>query len=185
MALGLRRYFTGRPCAHGHIADRYISGLCIPCAKAKTAAWREQYPERKKSNSLREYERGKDRIKARSRRWYAENTGRARAKNRQWRRNNPDKFREYIRMNAQKRRAQKANADQCVTVADIREITKRQGGKCAHCQKPTKLTIDHIVALARGGQHHKTNIQMLCGICNSRKGAKDPIEFAQSRGMLL
>lgn len=31
---GLRRYFTGKPCLNGHIAERYIStGSCVVCAK--------------------------------------------------------------------------------------------------------------------------------------------------------
>lgn len=35
-ALGLDRYFTGKPCIHGHIAERYVlSGMCVDCAKAR------------------------------------------------------------------------------------------------------------------------------------------------------
>jgi hypothetical protein len=30
--LGLRKYFTGRPCRHGHMSERYtLSGGCIEC----------------------------------------------------------------------------------------------------------------------------------------------------------
>lgn len=31
----LSRYFTGRPCKYGHISERYISGLCVQCAKER------------------------------------------------------------------------------------------------------------------------------------------------------
>lgn len=32
--LGRVRYFTGRPCRHGHVAERYVvSGSCIECLR--------------------------------------------------------------------------------------------------------------------------------------------------------
>ena len=30
-ALGLERYFTGKPCRNGHIADRSVRGVCLEC----------------------------------------------------------------------------------------------------------------------------------------------------------
>lgn len=48
-----------------------------------------------------------------------------------------------------------------------------------------RMTVDHITALANGGRHVISNIQFLCMRCNSSKGAKDPIVFAQSMGRLL
>lgn len=36
-ARGLKRYFTGKPCKHGHIAEREgIAGNCIPCNRLDT-----------------------------------------------------------------------------------------------------------------------------------------------------
>ena len=33
-AAGLRRYFTGKPCRHGHVDERYVSNEgCVICAK--------------------------------------------------------------------------------------------------------------------------------------------------------
>src|SRR5271157_2252861 len=35
IALGFMTYFTGKPCKHGHIAERYVDcGSCICCKKA-------------------------------------------------------------------------------------------------------------------------------------------------------
>lgn len=32
-AAGLKRFFTGKPCRHGHVAERYVSGTaCVECA---------------------------------------------------------------------------------------------------------------------------------------------------------
>jgi ribosomal protein L37E len=41
-AKGLKRYFTGKPCKHGHIADRnVITGKCSDCRFPSAAKWRE------------------------------------------------------------------------------------------------------------------------------------------------
>jgi hypothetical protein len=40
---GLMRFFTGEPCPHGHIAERYTScGKCIPCHKTYQQSWYQQ-----------------------------------------------------------------------------------------------------------------------------------------------
>ena len=64
----------------------------------------------------------------------------------------------------------------------------QQEGLCAGCQTlfPIRnLTIDHVVARSRGGSDHLDNLQLLCGACNSTKGAKTQEEFlaiSQTRG---
>lgn len=35
MALGLPKYFTGKPCKHGHVAERFIKGSCVKCSMYK------------------------------------------------------------------------------------------------------------------------------------------------------
>lgn len=51
--LGLRRYFTGLPCKHGHIAQREISnGCCVECKRIWTENWRKK-PENEKFNNAK------------------------------------------------------------------------------------------------------------------------------------
>lgn len=59
-AKGLRRYFTGKPCIHGHMSERYVGrGTCLTCNsehlknnrethQKSRAAWRRNNPERAK-----------------------------------------------------------------------------------------------------------------------------------------
>ena len=32
---GLSRYFTGKPCKHGHVSERYVHGGCIECGRVR------------------------------------------------------------------------------------------------------------------------------------------------------
>lgn len=48
--LGLTRYFTGKPCKHGHTAQRKVgNGSCVECARLVTRRWRENGSKPKES----------------------------------------------------------------------------------------------------------------------------------------
>ena len=56
----------------------------------------------------------------------------------------------------------------------------RQEGLCKGCQVMfpfRNMTVDHIVAQSKGGSDHMDNLQLLCGACNSTKGARSQEEF--------
>jgi len=66
---------------------------------------------------------------------------------------------------------------------DPHEIFVRDGWRCQRCgvQTPVQLRgsydltapeLDHVVPLARGGSHTRSNAQMLCRGCNIEKGAR-------------
>ncbi len=49
-----------------------------------------------------------------------------------------------------------------------------QEGHCNGCRIHfpfRNLTVDHVVPRAKGGSDHRENLQLLCGACNSLKGA--------------
>jgi len=50
-------------------------------------------------------------------------------------------------------------------------------GVCAYCGEHGRLTLDHVVPLARGGAHRIENLVAACKPCNSRKGARNELEF--------
>lgn len=50
---------------------------------------------------------------------------------------------------------------------------------CAYCGTrfpDGELTVEHIVPVSRGGQHHWTNVVTACRSCNTRKGSRLPEE---------
>lgn len=58
-----------------------------------------------------------------------------------------------------------------------------QDGYCAGCgthMEIQHLSIDHITALSRGGTDHPSNLQLLCGHCNSMKGNR-PMDYLRKR----
>lgn len=50
------------------------------------------------------------------------------------------------------------------------ELIARDGNKCQRCGTTDKITVDHIVPLARGGTNDLENLQLLCKLCNGVKG---------------
>lgn len=83
------------------------------------------------------------------------------------------------------RRARKRDAGGSFTPEQMQEVFKRQRYLCANCGKKLKLVGDHKTPLSRGGSNDIENIEGLCGPCNNKKNAKDPISWAQENGRLL
>lgn len=62
----------------------------------------------------------------------------------------------------------------------IRALINKHGGLCAICgcavtasgtNLPTSATVDHVVAMSKGGQDAPSNWQLACLKCNGEKGA--------------
>ena len=51
---GLKHYFTGKPCRHGHIAQRYVANnKCVTCTVERVIAWQRANPEKKRAKQRR------------------------------------------------------------------------------------------------------------------------------------
>lgn len=195
--LGLKRYFTGVRCKHGHISERWVSSsICVVCWKARdpiTAAHKYDLWRQKNLPHLKKYQavwRSKNQaaIVEKRKKYHAENASLIVSRVNKWRKANPEKFKELAVTTKNRRRALKQGCGGEHTAADRRDILNAQKGRCAYCRKRMRkheIEWDHIVALARGGSNDRRNIQALCSTCNRRKGAKHPVDFAQTMGMLL
>lgn len=139
---------------HGYNSTYYKRHVEESCARVKE--WRNK---------------NKDRCRERSGRWIEKNRNLANARTRLYRKNNPDKAAAWDR----KKRACRKKAIGSFSSQEWNDLKTRLGSKCLRCMKQEpeiKLTVDHIVPLARGGTNFISNIQPLCGTCNSSKGPK-------------
>jgi 5-methylcytosine-specific restriction endonuclease McrA len=152
-----------------------------------SAEWYAENKERLKEIRRAWYLDNKDAHNARSRAGYYANTESWRERHKKWARENREKMRGYTASSDAKRRAAKAGSVGSWTEKDVREIFQKQRGRCAvcRCRLPESFHRDHVVPLARGGSNDKSNLQLLCRSCNSRKHKKDPIRFMQENGYLL
>lgn len=157
---------------------------CIPCRDARVKRWHAEhregvreikdahvakYPERKKESQHKYYHEGngrnslrlykginRDKINARYREQYAQD---------------PTPF--IVR--AQRRDAREKAACGSFTDADRNALFVAQNGCCANPFCKTDLSItgfhaDHKTPIVLGGSHDPSNRQLLCQMCNHRKG---------------
>lgn len=86
-----------------------------------------------------------------------------------WLQVNPD----YHRLAQAKRRTRKRSGGVfVVTDRDIARLLERWRYRCAYCGTQTRLHLDHVVPLARGGRHSIGNLLPACQACNQSKNAR-------------
>lgn len=196
---GFSRYFEGEVCAKGHVAARHVrTKLCVECVRLYNREYASTHKERLKENNreyktknrkrirelnLASYYRNHEENLQRGRDRYAIHKDRIDAANSRWRRANRDKCRALLRAY----KARKRNSLEQHSPADVLDIFRMQRGRCGYCRATLgeKYHVDHIIALANGGSNGRSNLQILCVPCNKSKSAKDPVDFARSKGLLI
>jgi len=63
------------------------------------------------------------------------------------------------------------------TEEELTQAKQLVASACAYCGTTENLTLDHVLPLSRGGAHRIENLVAACKPCNSRKGARDELEF--------
>jgi 5-methylcytosine-specific restriction endonuclease McrA len=184
-AAGLIRYTDGKICPKSHFPTirQASNGACLACAKEYAARIRTADPERPKKAKSTYKALHPERILQHARETYGRRKDAMNAKHREWQAKNPHKRREHEAT----RRAKKSGDNERYTAADIESLMNHQRSRCVYCRQSikTKFHVDHILPLSKGGTNGKRNIQLLCQPCNQTKHARHPIDFAQSRGLLI
>lgn len=76
---------------------------------------------------------------------------------------------QYKKKNGLSRRSAFAGS---IDMAAWAKKLKRLGGRCQLCGSTERISIDHILPIAKGGSNEIRNLQPLCIPCNCRKNAK-------------
>jgi hypothetical protein len=155
-AKGLIRYFTGKHCKHGHIAERIISnGCCLECRNLIEKKWydgnRDKLRKKWKRQSVRHRIENPERIK-KNNKWELANPAKVAARIRKWRQNNPERF------GIQQKRWRDANPEK------IAKKNKRYKAKHAERLRP--------IAIARTTQWRENNPDQLRVNSEARRARK-------------
>jgi 5-methylcytosine-specific restriction endonuclease McrA len=91
-----------------------------------------------------------------------------------WALANPQRALAHGRKCANTRRARKLAA--FVEVVDPQVVFDRDGGICGICRTPVeddqRWDVDHVIPLAKGGQHSYANVQLAHASCNKKKATR-------------
>lgn len=137
-------------------------------------------------NSRNWHYANREKVLAQHRKWYRENPpdrALVSERTRLWGEANPEKLRS-LRKNAKHQR--RARLKGGMTASEFRHWEASQAKVCHWCcVKCAEYEIDHRIPLSKGGKHERRNLVISCRPCNRSKGARCPIEFAQSKGKLV
>lgn len=91
---GLKHYYTGIPCKHGHLCERRTR--CSTCLKCDAARARKRYDPVYAQQHAKEYHiKNKKILNEQSKRYYSENKEQVKQKSKDWRARNVDYIKEY------------------------------------------------------------------------------------------
>ena len=169
--LGLKTYFTGKPCKRGGVAERRLNGdcLCDACllfTRQLKAKWSADNPEKNKAwqkahpQKMAEYKQA----------WQDNNRVEQRARLNKWKKDNPEK----VSSDFHKRRASKVNATpkwygefDAFVMHEAALLSRRRSAITN-----VKWHIDHMIPLqskTASGFHCAANIQVIPEALNVRK----------------
>ncbi|WP_083274619.1 HNH endonuclease [Novosphingobium resinovorum] len=156
------------------------SGIHPWCRPCNVEAARLKTPEakaKKASYDRRYVAENRDRIQLREQDSYARKRSVRIAQVADWAKRNPAARRAIIRNYKARRRSQTEGG---CTAAQLREWLEIQTFTCVWCAADCSddYHVDHVVPLARGGEHALYNLAIACPVCNQRKSVKDPMRFA-------
>lgn len=174
-ALGLKRYFTGKPCPKGHIAERMVSNWrCVRCLLDDKTEWGRANPDKISARGKRNYPKHREQKIANAAHWHAANPEKHRAASARYRDANPDKCRTASKISRAAQRARQSTPSWARKGAIKKEID------AFYRNCPPGMHVDHIVPLQGFtaddypicGLHVPWNLQYLTPSANSAKGSR-------------
>ena len=186
LAQGLTRYFTGKACSKGHVAERWTADwTCVVCKSASFAAYRRDHqprltnarkawatrnPEKSSAIERRRYEKSRAAILSRAAKWHREHPERVSVHKKGWKTRHPELT---AKDRAHRRAAELLRAPAWADRNAIRAIYAR--ARRITLQSGIPHHVDHIIPLLGrrvSGLHCASNLQILPSTENLKKGNK-------------
>jgi len=182
MQAGESRYFTGNPCPHGHVAERYVkTWQCVECVRGASKEWREanlaksdeinrqwrkRNPGKVKIWKSESQKRNRAAANVRNKRYADKNRESENARTAAWAKANPAKvLAKRMRYHAAKLNRTPVWADQAAILQVYeRAFVLRGEGRDVH--------VDHILPIQGklvSGLHVHTNLQIIDAHANRVK----------------
>lgn len=172
--MAYKRDQTGKLCCRCYSYPRVgTTGYCRECYNFYKREWYKKHREQEIQRCSMWNKKNARRV--------ADNMQKARERrpehfkkySKEWFKKNKDRTALTDKKKRAKRRAAKTATIKKITVAEWNQIQENQQWRCFYCGGlPEKLTMDHKLALARGGDHSVENVVAACGLCNNRKNAR-------------
>jgi len=169
-----RRYYD-RTIEYQHKRRREYYALNCDRERERNRLYCLEYPERRKKAEAAYRARNREKERKRCALYRREHPGRRKATCKAWYEQNKEK----AFAQARRRRARKLNAT--IEPVDEAAIYERDGYACIYCGATEDLTLDHVIALAKGGAHSEDNLVIACRPCNCSKGAKPLLDWLQTQ----
>ena len=191
LGLGLKHYYTGKPCPQGHLDfRRTISSSCVACSRDIAKRQREKHPEKTKEWWSKWYAKNNALVRLRRREDYNENPEYARAYRIAHREYYKERSKQYnlenraLRTSTEgKRRAKKISATPLwLSTQDFKEIESiyKECNKVS-AETGVKHHVDHIIPLQGKivcGLHVPWNLRVITAKQNLSKSNKLEINLS-------
>jgi len=146
--------------------------VCKTCAYQEAAQKRNLELEKKRVAEYRAKNLQKELQRCSN--YRAKNPEKIRQASFNWKMNNPQALDKWA-LNRQKRLEGK------VFKIRLRFINRLRASSCFYCGSNQKIELDHLLPIARGGQHSEGNLVPACRSCNRSKGQKLLTEWKKTK----
>jgi hypothetical protein len=166
VGLGLKHYFTGKPCIRGHIAKRRVNDrVCMQCDLEYQIRVYKENPEKARQRRLKTYERTKDKHLAQKRIYRQTNKAKVNALAKAYKVRKKNRIPKWV---------DKDHMWLIKEAYELAQLRTKQFGFSWH--------VDHIVPIQGelvSGLHVIENLQVIPAIENIKKKNKFEVDYAK------
>ena len=152
-----------------------VDNNCLPCRRLARAEYRKNNREAVAASQARNYQLNRaKRIAYATKRIY-DNPEMTKIYN------SRSKKKNHLAVAANTRRRNARRKENGIFTISKKELLKLSQQPCFYCGSKERLTVDHVIAIARGGRDSIGNLVSACKSCNSQKRDLTIMEWRKKR----